>query len=158
MSYVKRFALWLLIPVLLIVLISCANIDPKSDSGNKLTKYAEQQEAEHQYRQGIMYKQGMGVPRDDTQAFKWFQKAAMNGHTEAQFRLGEMYLAGLGTSVDFKKAFKWIEKAAAKDHTGAQSILGVLYWTGKGVPENSKEAAKWFIKAAEKAASTPNIA
>ena len=37
---------------------------------------------------GIMYDQGRGVKQDYVQAFKWFSKAAQQGHANAQYNLG----------------------------------------------------------------------
>ena len=43
-----------------------------------------------------MYDNGRGVPQDDTEAVKWYRKAAEQGHAEAQNNLGVMYLNGRG--------------------------------------------------------------
>ena len=46
-------------------------------------KSADQGYAEGQYHLGMCYYFGKGVPRDRAEAVKWFQKAALRGHTEA---------------------------------------------------------------------------
>lgn len=38
-----------------------------------------------------MYREGEGVEQDDTQAVKWFQKAADNGYARAMYEIGSMY-------------------------------------------------------------------
>ena len=45
---------------------------------------AERGDAIAQYRLGLMYKNGEGVPQDDVEAVRWFRKAAEQGHAGAQ--------------------------------------------------------------------------
>ena len=46
--------------------------------------YAEQGDAFAQYSLGIMYKEGTGVPQNDTEAVKWFRKAAEQSDSARQ--------------------------------------------------------------------------
>ena len=55
---------------------------------------AEQGDAEAQISLGIMYDYGRGVPEDDTEAVKWYRKAAEQGVAKAQYNLGVMYTNG----------------------------------------------------------------
>ena len=43
-----------------------------------------------------MYAEGRGVPQDDTEAVKWYRRAADQGNAYAQFNLGVMYADGPG--------------------------------------------------------------
>ena len=45
---------------------------------------AEQGDAFAQYSLGIMYKEGTGVPQNDTEAVKWFRKAAEQSDSARQ--------------------------------------------------------------------------
>jgi TPR repeat protein len=45
-----------------------------------------------QFRVGIAYMTGRGVPRDDPQAIAWFRKAAAGGHEGAKLQLQYQYL------------------------------------------------------------------
>ncbi|MGL5334797.1 MAG: tetratricopeptide repeat protein [Enterovibrio sp.] len=65
-----------------------------------------------QYKIGIMYADGIGVAKDEKQAFYWYRKAAEQGYPEAQFALGAMYASGRGVDMDQKKAVHWFRKAA----------------------------------------------
>ncbi|WP_230988311.1 tetratricopeptide repeat protein [Bathymodiolus japonicus methanotrophic gill symbiont] len=67
---------------------------------------------------------GIGVVQDDKEAFKWFRKAAEQGHAGAQDNLGMMYAIGKGVVQDDKEAFKWFRKAAEQGHASAQDNLG----------------------------------
>ncbi len=46
--------------------------------------------AEAQYRLGLMYLEGRGVPQDRAQARKWLERAARQGYPEAVARLKEL--------------------------------------------------------------------
>lgn len=52
-----------------------------------------------------MYKEGRGVPRDDTKAVDWCLKAAECGHIEARFHLSRFFcMSDRGVSIDESKA------------------------------------------------------
>lgn len=55
---------------------------------------AAQGDAEAQYRLGLLYAAGDGVPKDVVQAIRWLRKAVDQGYVEAQRKLSEMYRAG----------------------------------------------------------------
>lgn len=44
--------------------------------------------------------EGKGLPRDDGQACKWLEKAAVQRLAEVQYNLGSLYYYGLGTPKD----------------------------------------------------------
>ncbi|MDP7661678.1 MAG: tetratricopeptide repeat protein, partial [Nitrospinota bacterium] len=73
---------------------------------------AEQGHAVAQYNLGVMYREGLGVPKDNKLAVKWFRKSAEQGDAYAQYNLGFMYEKGLGVPKDFKLAVKWYRKSA----------------------------------------------
>ena len=50
---------------------------------------AEQGQAEALFNLGMTYHNGDGVPRNDSEAAKWYRKAAAQGHPDAQLRLDE---------------------------------------------------------------------
>ena len=50
-------------------------------------KAAEQNEPAAQYSLGLMYEQGTGVPRNLTEANRWYQLAAKNGDPDAKAAL-----------------------------------------------------------------------
>ena len=59
---------------------------------------AEQDNAEAQYKLGLMYRRGLGVERDYLEAVRWYREAASLGHAKAQFNLGYMYAKGHGVT------------------------------------------------------------
>jgi myo-inositol-hexaphosphate 3-phosphohydrolase len=108
-----------------------------------------------------MYRNGLGVAKDDEQAFAWRRKAAEQenydvrnaielhdtrsraeqGNAVAQFNLGVMYKYGLGVAQDDDQAVAWFRKAAEQGFAGAQYNLGVMY--------RGARAVAWLRKAAD---------
>ena len=75
---------------------------------------AEQGVAGAQCRLGVMYAEGRGVTKDDTESARWFKRAAEQGDAEAQGGLGLAYAAGRGVSQDFVASHMWISLALAQ--------------------------------------------
>jgi hypothetical protein len=96
-----------------------------------------------------MYSNGTGVPKDYSEASKWFHKAADKGDANAANSMGTLYNAGEGSFKNFTEAAKWYRKAAEEGNSNAQFNLGVMYDIGQGVQSDFTEAEKWYRKAAE---------
>jgi S1-C subfamily serine protease len=109
---------------------------------------AELGHADAQYILGVMYRDGLGVPRDYKAAVEWYGKAAEQGHADAQFYLGVMYNFGTGTPQDYKAAVKWWRKAAEQGDAQAQQHLGNSYLTGAGVLQDDVKGSAWALVAA----------
>ena len=58
-----------------------------------------------------MYHLGLGVDKNDKQAFHWFIRAAEQDHAGAQASLGEMYKHGWGVEQDDAAAQKWFSRS-----------------------------------------------
>jgi uncharacterized protein len=100
---------------------------------------------------GNMYALGEGVPQNDTEATKWYRRAADQGNGRAQFNLGVTYHQGIGVQQDYTEAVRWYRLAIKNKHCcGAQINLGSLYMNGKGVPQDYDEAARLVRIGAEK--------
>lgn len=124
-----------------------------------------------------MYTRGVGVPKDDRQAIRWFRKeaehrpggyhgylgteldadfaeeAALKGKAWVQNLLGFHYKNGLGKKQDYMKAVFWFRKAAKQQgeegSDDAQFNLGYMYSIGLGVPKDLKQSLYWYRKSAE---------
>ena len=112
--------------------------------------FAEQGNATAQYHLGIMYGNGLGVPRDFAQAVKWYRLAAEQNNAVAQSNLGAMYDNGLGVPQDYAEAVRWFRKAAEQGDAAGQSNLGAMYANGRGVPQDYVQAHMWSKLAAAK--------
>jgi len=109
---------------------------------------AEKGDAEAQYKIGLGYALGDGVPQDDKKAIPWYQKAADQGNTGAQLSLGLMYAEGRGVPQDDTKAVVWYRKAAEHGQAKAQYNLAFMYSSGRGVPQDDVNAYAWYSLAA----------
>jgi TPR repeat protein len=116
---------------------------------------AEQGNAKAQLHLGALYSGGLGVPRDDAEAMKWFRKAADQGLAQAQLDLGNIYAQGIVIAQDYTQAVKWLLLAAEQGNAEAQYNLGLIYDPSPGkhsdqiMWRDSSKAAGWYRKAAE---------
>ena len=91
-----------------------------------LKPLAERGDALAQVNVATLYQDGLGVPVNPAEAFKWYQKAARQGHPEAQFMLGFDYSEGIGTAQNYEQAVYWYAKAAAQGNDSARRTLAGL--------------------------------
>ena len=76
--------------------------------------FVEQGSALAQFRLGVMYEEGQGVPQDDGEAVRWYRLAAEQGNALAQGWIGYMYEEGRGVPQDDVQAHKWYNLAASR--------------------------------------------
>ena len=125
-----------------------AQIEAENKAFAETKAKAEAGDAEAQFNLGVMYDEGEGVPKDDKEAVKWWQKAADQGNAKTQVNLGGMYEKGQGVGQDFKEAFKWYQTAADQGFVNAQYNLGVMYDNGQGVEQDYMTTYAWWNIAA----------
>jgi uncharacterized protein len=93
-----------------------------------------------QARLGVLYGDGLGVPKDKSEAVNWFRKAAEQGEPVGEAGLGFVYENGYGVPQDYAEAFKWYRKAAERGNAGAQFQVGSMYFNGEGSGMNASGA------------------
>jgi len=76
-----------------------------------------------QYKLGLMYYWGHGVPQSHLIALEWLRKSAEQGNAEGQYNVGQLFLNGEGVARDPGKASQWLHLAAAQGHRKAQASL-----------------------------------
>ena len=81
---------------------------------------AKQGDADAEFKLGLMHQNGLGVPQNDMEAFKWVHKSARRGNADAQSLLGWYYENGIGVTKNSSAAFKWYRKSAEQGFFGAQ--------------------------------------
>ena len=108
----------------------------------------EQGDAAAQFKVGLIYYKGQGVPPDYMEALNWFKKAALQGHPLAQYNAGYMYEKGEGTPQDYVEAAKYYRQAAEQGNQLAQYNLGYMYEKGQGVSPDEVQALMWYSLAA----------
>ena len=112
---------------------SCTSTE---DAGEAIRLAAEQGDASAQDDLGLMYADGRGVPRDSTEAVRWYRLAAEQGLADGQKNLGDMYMDGRGVPQDETEAVRWYRLAADQGRAAAQYFLGGMYANGRGVPQD----------------------
>ena len=105
---------------------------------------AKQDNARGQFMLGVMYGSGAGVPKDNTEAEKWYRLSAQQGLITAQHYLGFMYYNGLGVLKDYSEAAKWFRLSAKQGYSTSQFNLGVMYEGGDGVIKDNVTAHMWY--------------
>ncbi len=119
-----------------------------------LTQAAEKGDARAQFRLGLLYERGRGVPKNEKKAAEWYAKAAAGGSPEAANNLGTLCRLGRGVARSDAEAFKWYLKAAAMRPDGNQAgdtdakhdeaavwtNLGGMYHWGRGTARDDVKA------------------
>ena len=114
-----------------------------------LKDIANQGDADYQHLLGEMYYNGIyGLDYNKEEAFKWYEKAAVQGHPMAQCELAELYRMTNWNPKEQKIAANWLKKSAEQGNAKAQNDLGVLYAKGEGVNKDLTKSYKWYDKAA----------
>jgi eukaryotic-like serine/threonine-protein kinase len=108
-------------------------------------------DAEAENELGYMYLTGAsGLPRDETKALSWFQKAAAQNFAKAEVNLGDMYFYGLGSlDKSYLEALSWYLKAAEQKNAGAEFRLGSMFEQGFGTKVDPQQAVDYYRSAAD---------
>jgi hypothetical protein len=123
-----------------------------------LQRLADHGDADSQWKLGVRYHDGEGVPRDDARAMQWFLRAAEQGHVIAQATLGAYYWAGRGVTPDLSKAYFWSFLAFSQGDDNSRSRLEALasQMTNAQVSAARQQAALWLRSHSERAKSEVN--
>lgn len=114
----------------------------------KIQKLAQQGDPIAQFKLGVAYEEGKGVPHDCKQAFSWYRQAADQDHQGAQNTLAVLYERGCETEPNYPEALNWYQKSATLGNAEAAGNVGRLYFYGSGVHKDDQKAFQWFLKAA----------
>lgn len=89
--------------------------------------------------------------RNTKEAFKWFEKSAIQGNSGAQQQLGLFYESGTDPCIrNTEKALEWYQKSADQGNNEAVFAIGRIY--ANGVDEQNPDverAFQYFLQAAE---------
>ena len=80
---------------------------------------------------GALHSAGVGRPRSDQEAFRWFARATDQGHSHAMLIVAGLYASGRGTPKDNVKAYSWAHIVASagkleEDRNGARQLMSLL--------------------------------
>jgi len=96
---------------------------------------------------GVMLGTGAGVPKDEAQARKLFERAAEAGNPRGVTNLAAISKTG-GAPTDPAKSRAMMMRAAEKNSAEAQYQLGLMFADGIGGPQDDVAARSLFEKAA----------
>lgn len=99
---------------------------------------------------GHIYKDGLGVQKDDRKAVEYFKRAADMGDIQGTFALGLSYAKGQGVKKDFKVAGELFKKAALTGNAEANYNLGLLFLIDDRTHQKQIRAFQLIRYAAEK--------
>jgi hypothetical protein len=107
-----------------------------------------------QFYVGALYSAGVGLPRSDEEAFRWFSRAADQGHSHAMLILGGLYAIGRGAPKDYISAYKYayiVGSATKVDEfrNGSRQLMGVLEpkMTADQISRAKGDASQWHAVA-----------
>ena len=115
----------------------------------EMSPLAEKGYAKAQFRMGLIYERGIGVPQDYSQAREWYAKAMANGDADAVARTGMLYELGLGVDKSYDKAAEYYRRAIREGSSWGYAHMGYLYETGKGVARDREQAADYYRRGME---------
>jgi TPR repeat protein len=123
----------------------------------ELNEQANASDPSAQEQLGICYSLGfcLGVTdnpqikQDDSEAARWFQKAATKGNPMAELDLSTAYRYGRGVPQDNALSYDWLRKAAEAGQVTAQEVLGLAYENGTLVTADPVQARRWLQRAAD---------
>jgi putative methionine-R-sulfoxide reductase with GAF domain len=113
------------------VLASSSSPADVSDSANpkQLRSLADQGDPAAENALGLLYAQGdekHAVRRDETEAARWFTKAAEHNYVAAQSKLGALYWGGRGVPASLNQAYFWTVLARAGGDKGSKELANIL--------------------------------
>lgn len=98
-----------------------------------------------QFNLGLMHKNGLGVKKDEKEAFFWFLKSAENGYEKAQTVISTYLIEGKYVKQDYIKALHWLRLAMSQGNAEAFYYASIIYNEGLGVQANQDQAVE-FLK------------
>ena len=111
----------------------------------------------HQLDVAKMYFDGHEVPKSESEAFRWFLAAALQGESEGMYWVGLCYLRGLGIEHNKFEAIKWLHRLAEPETTedcgwprrmvDAQVLMAAAYHSVPGEPSDAVFAYAWALLA-----------
>jgi TPR repeat protein len=159
----KRLVLALALSAALLANAGGAMADSASDRdmASRYLQAAQSGNDDAQFYLAALYSAGVGVPRSDEEAFRWFSRAAEQGHSHAMLILGGLYAIGRGAPKDNIKAYKWawiVGSASRVDEfrNGARQLTSLLEtrMTPDEINRARSEASGWHSAPSTRPAQT----
>lgn len=96
------------------------------------------------------YETGALLPKNESEALRWYRRAAEMGDSSSTINVGLFYDFGKGgVSQNRQEALAWFRKAADLGNNHAMYMVGSAYAYGDGVEKNEEQAIAWWRKAVQ---------
>lgn len=95
------------------------------------------------------YVNGMGVEKDEKEAFRLAMASALQDNPGGQYLVGEYYLNGIGVEPNDEFAFMWLYKSAQAGNPLGMTYLAICYRYGIGTAIDLEQAERLVSKAKE---------
>lgn len=96
-----------------------------------------------------MYRNGLGVEKDEGLALQYYTQAANSGDIMSVHNIGELYSTGSGVKKSFDIAAHWYEKAARDGYSKSMNHLDEVYRVRNDDQQSHGTALAWWKKSAE---------
>lgn len=114
----------------IIVSIVIGSVALYAQSIDEIRKSAEAGDAAAQTAYAYALYLGKNIPQNTTEAVKWWNKAAAQGHTTTMNKIGMCYEFGWGVTKSIPTAMYWYKKAGDKGYQKAVDNYKQLYNQG----------------------------
>ena len=111
---------------------------------DELKQQAEGGDINAMIRLGDSLENGTAGVQDVDDAFRWFRKAAEEGHAVGQFKTGMAYAYGIGVDPDWSRAMRWYHEAAEQGHAEAEYAVGMIHCYGLAGESDKPKAIEWY--------------
>ena len=112
-------------------------------------KAAKDGHPEGEYRLGLAYYRGDGIPQSWENAILWFKKAAEHGHARAMEYLARINHYGIGTERNTMRALELYTQSAELGNGVAMKILGKVFHTGELGVQDEQRSIDYYEQAFE---------
>lgn len=96
-----------------------------------------------------IYEGGEYLPENQTEAARWWLKAAERGDQDAEIATALKFFNGQGVQRDFAQGRSWCDRALKEGDARGEYCIGYIYQHGLGVAADAKEARKRYERAAK---------
>jgi TPR repeat protein len=97
-----------------------------------------------QFNLGVMYRSGLGVSKDEEEAFYWFLRSAENGYEKAQTIVATYLLEGKHVERDYIMALHWLRLAMSEGNAESYYYTSIIYKDGLGVDANANTSLDYL--------------
>lgn len=99
------------------------------------------------WNMAIIYHNGWGVEKNETEARQWCDRALATGRLPYVVAVGQLYESGEVYPLNVEKALELYRKAAHRDSRDGGFEFGRCLMEGQGIAEDRLAAEKWLTKA-----------